>query len=603
MKHSQTGVLRGVSKRNGSTYLMVVAISVIVSAVSIGALSIEASIRKKSQIQHEMADAGALARSAVEYALMQINDDEQWRDALKTTQNGTYTSAVPLGNGKIAWQVVDPVDGLVENNRADVVKVYGKAETRLSKRALSLTAVPAGRPLDVLRTAIHATGGISIANEVSVGLGPISTDSAIEASDATLLGDAEANELKGTLEVDGSLLLSGLSKQMPSRELFGIYSTMSNEIDFANLATAGQIKDTIVNNSHNPSGSTNAQAIYRIVVPANSTLTIENAKLDATLLVDLSGDGAKLNVASGVVWNPHAAKLPALIVYTEHDASTTVSINCTGTYTAIVQATAEAADGAGVGAGEVVDAGQGALVPASPQTAEINGLVHVIRNGASQTSVTNLTATNRFTGCIVVEGEMAIHGHSEFVAMPDLLSYPPLGYTQARDASEMLSNSEMNNGLEMWQPTLSNEASGGADLDWIFSGVDNAIKVTNRMSAASGIQQDVTSWLTSGETYTLTGLAKLADVDGAISMVLECETDTGLVKNVVNQAVTTSETTLSATFTPVFSGTLIRARLLLCTREFSQDFYVYSAKIADTRTIKPGELLVFPTTWQIEPVQ
>ena len=86
--HRTTTAHRWSARRRGSTYFLVVSIGLLAGTISLGALALNASLRRQSQIVRDMSDADAWARSAVEYALNQLDNDPSWRSNFQAFQNG-----------------------------------------------------------------------------------------------------------------------------------------------------------------------------------------------------------------------------------------------------------------------------------------------------------------------------------------------------------------------------------------------------------------------------------------------------------------------------------------------------------------------------------
>src|SRR5437899_2527869 len=93
-------------RRRGSAYVMVLAISLLVSVIGVAAMSsLRVQIRATANT-NDCEEARLDAQSGIELGRYLINNDSSWRTNL--TSGGTITRT--LGSGTFAVTMIDPVD-------------------------------------------------------------------------------------------------------------------------------------------------------------------------------------------------------------------------------------------------------------------------------------------------------------------------------------------------------------------------------------------------------------------------------------------------------------------------------------------------------------
>lgn len=628
--------LRLASQRKGSTYFVVLSVAMIASAISIGALAIQTAQRRQSGLEHDYLTAGINCQSGIDFGLSEIQQFQTWRTKFPNNTDPDNPVFIGKGQGKMAWAITDPLDSQLDDNPADVVELTGIGIHGGSTRSFSLLGIPDERALDVLRTSLHASGDITVSGELVTGRGPVSCDGQLNVGLGVIYGPTEMSTIDVSNNAQATQLLSAPSKQMPSPLLFDIYSSMASHVDFAMLPTTNMIKNQTVGGSENPAsgGVANPNGIYLIQVPPSTTLTIENSDIMGTLLIELLGDNSKLVFSTSVNWKPHFNQFPSMIVKANSDVGTNIEIRNVGAVASVggtgvggTGGTGPGSSGPGGGtAGAVGGATPGAIggatgtgsgsssieiagadaEPSGPSTEPIellpgrlHGLFHVIRDTPTKNSPTTLVADKPTKACFVIDGDVDVEGPCHLIADPSMLSKPIVGYTSARDQGQLITNGNMNHGLRMWQPTMTDDAHATAELHLPAPG--SYLEIVNRSSAAAGVAQDITRWLRSGETYVLK-LDVLGNFSDSFKMVVEFETDSGLQKIVKTHALTSGVNNVALDFNPVWSGELHQARIVLCTSNSSDKFSINMVSIDDPRPNPTADLRFFTTTWRLNEV-
>ncbi len=571
--------------------------------VGLGILTLSQTRLRTMSLERDWDEAALLAVSAIEQAHVRLNSDYSWRYVFRNNE-GNFTTAVPLGRGEFRWKLDDLEDNDLNDSPTDSLRIHGFGRVGRSVRAYSVMAWPAGQPLDVLRTAVHAGGTLTVRNgqTLSVRNGPASSNAGLVVGNAVLLGSAEAATVDAPEHVTEAVTVPAPSKLMPSKTLYSLYKTFSDEIRYSDLDDAsganhfqGQLRRTLISPWHHPTdpSKTNSDGLYRIKVPGGTRLDIRDCRIEGTLLIELSL-GASLRVDSGVLWKPYRNHFPALIVYTSTDANSTVELLSTGELS-------ESSAGINVNALDLpyygdVDVDQSDVYPTSLQ-----GLFHVIRDTAlPPVSLTTIRAEEPITGCIIADGNIEIDGTSTIFADPTLMSHPPLGYTASRFEPGLISNPQFNDGLTGWFV-----ADGVSTLETDANGVsDRCLRARNRSVASSGPSQDVTGSITSGTTYRSDVWVRMkahAEDVNIVMMVDSAAEGTQWFGGTV-QTVGTSWTPISSTMTPTWTGSLNFARWMVNTASSTQDFYVDSILLvnADEDGAAAPNLELLPWTWRAE---
>lgn len=553
MKNNTTKRTR--RNRSGSTYLMVLSAVVIASAIAMGSLSILTSRRNTIRIEQDLAQTFQLAQSGTEFALANLQPHHDWRQKFSNYEDIEGSPFVSLGTGQFRWQVIDPADASIENGYAGPVRIIAEAHHGKSQRRIGVYAVQDGKPLDVLRTAVHANGNVSVIGDTVFESGSISSNSAINVSVGRIYGVAESPVIDDIARIHGTPHDGVPPKTMPAKSLFEIYRSMAQKAfvveSSGNQPLPGFEKLSAVD-----------VAVELFIVPPNTTFTIENQTINATWLVHLQGENSKLVVGDGVQWSPTRKELPSLVVYTDSDSGTEISIHSAG------------------------------QLNAGSERSSLSGLFHVIRDFPDPVSKTSLHVEESFFGSLIVDGDLEVSGTGAIRADRDLISHPPYGYTTAVDVNNRLANGDFQNGLAAWY---------GPKLTRSPTPSPAHLNVSNRSNAADGIWQDVTGWLESGQTINGSVEITLTKPEN-VEVTLQWETEIGGIERTSASAVvaSTAKTQIPFSLTPTWTGELRRAKLLVRTSDSKQEFSIQSAQVLDSRPIKPAGLSIVPTSWRVE---
>lgn len=584
--------------RYGSTYVLVLFTSLIVSVVAFAGFQRLRIEERSATLKRDWNDSGVLAASAVEYALAKLGNDRDWREVYQDQKNGNYTAPIALGKGMIRWQLEDPEDGDIADDADDPVRIYGLATVGESSRVFSMLAWPEGVPLDVLRSAVHADGDLVVTGSVDTRKGPATANGDFLVSSGTLMGDVEAFSVDAPEQVVGSVSLLSKAKTMPSNVLFSVYQALGNEIPNHEIRSGNSLtlqgKLISPDAAPSPGSGLNPDGVYWIDMTDHQTLDISNCRIKGTLLVAMA-DHCDVTIGSGVVWQPARSDYPALLVYTQSDHCP-VTIECWGNLS-------EASAGVNFNPASLPYYGSSDSDTSDNYAASLSGLYHVIRDTAIEpVSETTIRADNKLRGCVLADGNISINTDSILVADPYLYSKPPYGYTSFPDPANLLTNGEMEIGLTAWSAIGPN--TGISPVPAFSHGGNACLLVTNREAASSGIQQDVTSRISESNGLPISTEAWIyltrKDEDVEIAMEVESTGD-GIQRFVATATALDKQwSRVQVELIPAWTGTLLSARWQAVSTESKQDFMIDDAILHDPASGPVSTLSAVPGSWRAE---
>jgi hypothetical protein len=204
------------------------------------------------------------------------------------------------------WVLVDETDGLVGDDYADNLRLYGIGSVGATRRVYSVDLLPTGQGLEALRAAVHSSGGIVIGGTTVVTGGPLSTNGSLTGSSALRPLNNVATEVVGSGGTPAS------AKPMPSAGVFDYYMQKKADVDPGTLA-GGIYAPGSISAADNPAGPEDSDGVYYLKLPLGvSNLSVEPARIKATLLIEGPGGGT-LIIKAPTYWTPERADLPILI--------------------------------------------------------------------------------------------------------------------------------------------------------------------------------------------------------------------------------------------------------------------------------------------------
>jgi len=275
-------------------------------------------LRERSS-SNDWMEAGVLAFSAVEYALVvvvteTVDGDPTWRTKYAS---GEMAHKLTLGGGSLRCLFVDEDDGNLADDNSDPVRIYGIGQVGQAVRAYSLMLAPTGAGLTCLQVALHAGNDLAFDAATVKCDQTISANNSVSASGSTISANVEAvNQIDGS-DFDGSQTTGITPREMPDPEtVFDYYIAQGTAIAYAALPTASDgrsIKHVVLSPASNPFGDnrTNVQGIYVIDCQGNDII-VRDCRIVGTLVLLNTGSDSRL--AGQLNWEPAVANYPALLV-------------------------------------------------------------------------------------------------------------------------------------------------------------------------------------------------------------------------------------------------------------------------------------------------
>jgi hypothetical protein len=325
-----TKTARIASPRRGGVYIVVLGSSLIVAALSCGALM---ATRLKARQANWSVDAQSACRtldSALEIARVLIRQDTEWRS---NRPAGAWVSNQPLGPSSYTIEVRDAVDANLANRPHDAVVVKATATSGVARQMAEITLEANPVPLDALRCGFFTAGGLEVlgGKTLTVTGGVVATNGALN-NQGTINGNVEAASITQRGQVNGTVASPVAVKAVPPVTLVDKYAALGAE-----LGAFNSMDKVVLAPGRNPWGATNAEGVY--VWRPSSDATLKDSRIHGTLVV-ICQAGRRLRIDNTVFIQPFRADYPSLVVKGEceikhsnsplSEASQGVSFNPTG---------------------------------------------------------------------------------------------------------------------------------------------------------------------------------------------------------------------------------------------------------------------------------
>lgn len=321
--------------RRAAVYIAVLGVALVVGVMATVAMTLVRVERRIDSFGWKQREARMLAQSAVEYAVLNLQEQSGWRSGATAITSGAETAPVNFGSGTISWQITDS-DGNFANDLQDVITAKGIGRVGESVFVEQVQLMPTGAPLSCLEAAACVRTDINAGESAIVnGSGLLSANGDIDGSNATFDIDVETAS-----EVEDGIYTRTVTEDTPARELpntnvLTYYKSTGTWIPIASISLDGstrEIRGQLISAARNPYGRTNPEGVY-VVDCMGETLIVEQSRIVGTLV--LLNPGAGSGITSSALLEPAAANYPALLV----DGNFTLSTS-TGNVETLSEATA-----------------------------------------------------------------------------------------------------------------------------------------------------------------------------------------------------------------------------------------------------------------------
>ena len=403
--HIPSSLILHPSPRRGSAYLAVLAVTVIVATMGLGALlAIRAQARSAAALA-DAAEARQYALNAIELGRLWIRKDAQWRT---NRTSGAWITQQAFGDGTFSLEVTDPVDGNLANRPHDPVVFKATGIKGQARQMIQVTLSANPVPLPALQYALHTGGELHVksAKTLTATSATVSTNGALK-NEGTVAGNVEAASASQTGTVTGSLILGAATKTFPDSSVRDLYANLGTLI-----APGNTIEKQVLSPGRNPWGTTNPDGVY--VIRTNSDLTIKNTRIYGTLVVICPGN--TVTFTGAVLIQPVRTDYPTLIVHG----------NANFLYSSDGATLSEPTTGVNFNPSDTPYEDQSDADTADVYPSEIQGLVHV-------TGTTTIKNTALIRGLLLCESSLSsdavVSEDCQIVYDSSLYSSPPQGYT------------------------------------------------------------------------------------------------------------------------------------------------------------------------------
>ncbi len=416
MRRRSTSVARR-PRRGATLFITVLFTSLMVCLLGLASLTLIRVETRQADRSSERMLAQHNARSSVELALNILDNDGNWRN---NYTSGTEVGPYELGatsHGTISWWIEDSDGSLIDDDTDLRLVGIGRVGDHVQVDRLDVTSPLVS--LDVLNTAVYATGDVLIDDDVVAAGGPVVSAQTLETGDG-YVGDVEANVVVDSGSIAGSITTGVPPRSLPSPGVFDTYRGMATEIAFADL-DAGKIHKQLLSGMSNPYGFGNANATYHIHVPAGEHLKIEKSRILGCLLVTLENN-AEFELHQENLWEPPMfSNHPSLI------------IKALGSATVKLKGSNKDLDETSVNYNPFGSPYEGSwdFDRSDSYPSKCTGLFHIIG------SETELELKDRLdlTGTVLTEGSATLGKKLDVTVDPGLFTDPPDGYLGSGNVS------------------------------------------------------------------------------------------------------------------------------------------------------------------------
>lgn len=310
---------RATRPRRGTIFIIVLATSLVVAVLALGALTVHRVERRRLIEQADLAAARLYAQAAIEMALLRTATDPNWRQNMAA---GVWKSDQPIGQGTYSFSAFDPDDGNLADAPNDPVVIVGTGKSGPAVQRLQVTLVPEIRGLGCLEVSLHAgdnlvfNGGLVSDQTVSTnmnatqsGSDPIIAD--VEAVDTITLNNHTGTSTEGVAPRAVPDVNTAFDYYTDHAEANGTLLTISQIPQDA--AGVYYLENAVLSPQSNPygSGNTSPEGIY-VVDCQGETIVVRNVRIVGTLV--LLDPGSDSLIIGQLNWQPVVANYPALMV-------------------------------------------------------------------------------------------------------------------------------------------------------------------------------------------------------------------------------------------------------------------------------------------------
>ncbi len=308
MSEGPTSVRSPAGHHRGSIYLLVLGASMLVAVIGISALLVARIEHRTATHAEDGVKARAYAESAMELALLLVNEDPNWRPTLG---DSNWPTNQAIGDGTYSIEVTDEIDSLVGTGVDPlVVTAIGMKGQARQKIRVTLNPHDPAAPLELFDYGLYSASGIVVTpgrNAWAARGAPIGTNASV-LNDGTITGDVEAGSTivnNGT--ITGTATAPVPLKALPPPWIFDMYKAIATPIP-----SPWTIDGQVLAPGLNPWGPINSNGVYFIDI-GDTTLDIQRSRIHGTLVVQC-GPAGLVRLNDHVLLHNYHPNFPTLIV-------------------------------------------------------------------------------------------------------------------------------------------------------------------------------------------------------------------------------------------------------------------------------------------------
>ena len=300
--------------RRGSTYMLILGLSLIVTVLALGAIAAVRARSRASLGMEGVAEARLYAHAAIEIGRLRIATNPAWRNLFP---NGVWGANAPVGSGTYTLEGIDPGDGDLADDDADPVVLIGTGRKGPARQKMQVTLVPDVRGLSCLAAALHAGSDLTVngsGDTINAGGALVSTNGKLSNA-GTIDGDVDAQSVKVLGTITGTTTAPAPAKEMPDGTVFDYYIANGTPINVTSIPlSAGfrSMEEQVLSPAVNPWGThaTNPEGIY-VIDCQGQKVAITNCRIVGTLALLNAGGVSEVYTVN---WEPAVGNYPALMV-------------------------------------------------------------------------------------------------------------------------------------------------------------------------------------------------------------------------------------------------------------------------------------------------
>lgn len=399
---------------NGTIYVAVLGVSLIVAVISITAIHVARIEMREVIAVNEVSRARLMAESGVEFAVCKIKSNPLWRDDYTSGVTNTLSGLLSIltGSGQFDFTLTDS-DGDLDDDNQDAVTLRSVGTAGGATSVVEVLLQPTGAGISCLEASLHSAGPIFVQATVV-------TDQMVSAnSDITISGGMSIQgEAWSTGAISGTVTDVTYTNRTPPRVMpdpttvFEYYIANGTSINSGSIGS--HIEQCIISPGSNPYGLgvKNSQGIYVIDCQGGS-MTLRNCRIEGTLVFLNAAGGVKLE--GSIYWKPAISNFPALMVEgpVQMDWDRNVSLS-------------ELTEGVNFNPAHTPDNSTSDNDQTDSYPSNLEGLVYINGN-------MTITRSSRYSGVVVVSGTVQSDASSDYNYDQTFLNNAPPGFASGAE--------------------------------------------------------------------------------------------------------------------------------------------------------------------------